>query len=219
MSSPRRHGQNALARREALLRATVEVAAERGIAGITHRVVTERAGLPLATVSYFFASIDELVEEALRTFIESQATSQIGLADQLADAHNTPDEIAKAFAAVSAPQLPETLAMFEGYLHAARTPEFREPVAATLAAMRGIAAAAVRAAGALEPGAVAPAFSALAHGFALHQLAVPDSVDEDMMYKAFRALFLGFLIDNGHSELALNLVGSATRDQPGPQQT
>ena len=219
MSSTRRHGPSALARREALLRATVEVAAERGVAGITHRVVTERAGLPLATVSYFFASIDELIEEALRSFIESEATAQIGLAEQLADAHNTPDEIAKAFVAVSAPRLPETLAMFEGYLHAARTPEYREPVAATLAALRKIAAAAVRAAGAPDPEAVAPAFSALAHGFALHQLAAPDAVDADMMYAANRALFLGYLLDNGYTELALKLAGEGLGDQPGPRNT
>src|SRR5438445_9572836 len=112
----RRHGSSALARREALLRATVEVAAEVGIAGITHRAVTEKAGLPLATISYFFASIDELAAEALQVFTDADAAAQIALAEQLADQHGTPDEVATAFAAVAAPRWPDTLAMLEAYL-------------------------------------------------------------------------------------------------------
>ncbi|MFC8386695.1 TetR/AcrR family transcriptional regulator [Nocardia sp. NPDC057272] len=211
MATTRRHGPNALARRDALLRATVEVAAERGTAGVTHRAVTERAGLPLATVSYFFPSIEELAEEALRTFTEAEAAVQIGLAEQLADAQNTPDEVAQAFAAAAAPRLPETMAMFEAYLHAARKPEFREPVAAALDALRTIAAAAVRAAGAPDPEAAAPAFTALAHGFALHQLAAPDSVEPGAVHAASRALFLGYLLDNGYTDLALDLADSNDR--------
>ena len=49
------------------------MAAERGAAGVTHRAVTERAGVPLATASYFFSSIDDLVAEALRTFVADEA--------------------------------------------------------------------------------------------------------------------------------------------------
>lgn len=206
MATNRRHGRSALARREALLRATVEVAAERGTAGITHRAVTERAGLPLATVSYFFSSIDELAEEALRTFTEAETATQVGLAEQLADARTTPDEVAQAFVAVAAPRLPETLAMFEAYLHAARKPEIRARVAAALDSLRAIAAAAIRAAGAPDPDAAAPAFTALANGFALHQLAVPDSVSPETVHAASRALFLGYLLDNGHTDLALRLA-------------
>src|SRR5690606_7224089 len=98
MAGPRRHRPSAQARRDALLRAAVEVAAERGAAGTTHRAVTERAGLPLATASYFFASIDDLVAEALRTFVTEEAARLEDLAEQLGgDAHH-PDEIAAALA-------------------------------------------------------------------------------------------------------------------------
>lgn len=204
----RRHGASAQARKDALLRAAVEVAAEVGSAGITHRAVTERAGLPLATVSYFYDSIEDLTEEALRTFTEAEAVTQCELAEQLAAQKSTPDEVSRAFAAVAAPRFPDTLAMFEAFLHAARSERFREPVAAGLDATRRVATAAARAAGSPDPERAAPAFTALAHGFALHQLAAPGSVDPDALHSAARALFLGFLLEAGHADLALELAGS-----------
>ena len=60
---PRRKSQP---RREALLAAAVQVVGSQGLAGTTHRSVTEAAGVPLATASYYFSSIDELVAEARR---------------------------------------------------------------------------------------------------------------------------------------------------------
>src|SRR5262245_49447260 len=59
-------------RREALLRAAVEVIAEKGYAGVTHRAVAERAGVPMATTSYFFSSIHELVQEAAAQYHSQQ---------------------------------------------------------------------------------------------------------------------------------------------------
>lgn len=206
MATTRRHGRSAQARREALLKATVEVAAERGRAGITHRAVTEKAGLPLATVSYFFASIDELAETALREFTEVDAAAQIELAEALAQQQSSPEEIAAAFVAVAAPRLPDTLAMFEAYLHAARDDTARERVAAALDATRRVASAAARAAGSPDPDAAAPAFAALAHGFALHRLAAPDHVEDADLLRAFRALHAGLLLEAGHTELALELT-------------
>jgi DNA-binding transcriptional regulator YbjK len=209
----RRHRPSAQARREALLQAAVEVAAKAGMAGVTHRSVTEQAGLPLATVSYFFDSINALTTEALHVCIEAEADAQIAVADQLAEAHSTLDEIAAAFGAATKPRPPETLAFFEACLHAARDPSFRDAVSNALAATRRATAAGARAAGAPDPDATAPAFAALAHGLALHQLAVPNSLPPEAVHAALRALFLGFLIDNGHAELARQLSRPANPQQ------
>jgi DNA-binding transcriptional regulator YbjK len=51
-----------------LLDAAVAVVAERGVGGATHRAIAARAGVPLSTTSYFFASLDELIVAALRAF-------------------------------------------------------------------------------------------------------------------------------------------------------
>src|SRR6478752_9223691 len=67
MSSPvKAHRPSAQRRRDALLDAAAELAAEVGAGAVTHRAVAARAGVPLSTTSYFFSSIDELVTEALR---------------------------------------------------------------------------------------------------------------------------------------------------------
>lgn len=204
--SARRHGPSAQARREALLRATVEVAAEQGVSGVTHRAVTERAGLPLATVSYFFSSIDELASEALRSFMAAEQAEQAAIAEALAAAELSADEAGRAFALAAAPRLPETPALFEAMLHAARSGEMREAVAEALAAARSVATAGLTAVGTPDPDALAPAMTALAHGLAFHRLAEPGCIDEDGAYRALRALLLGHLLDNGHEELALALA-------------
>lgn len=206
--SARRHGPSAQARRDALLRATVEVTAEQGVAGVTHRAVTERAGLPLATVSYFFSSIDELAGEALRTFMAEEQEAQAAVAEGLAAADLSVDEAGRAFALAAAPRLPETLALFEALLHAARHEELREAVADALAAARSVASAGLHVLGTPDPDRLAPAMTALAHGLALHRLAEPGCIDEEGTYRALRALLLGHLLDNGHEELALEVARS-----------
>ncbi|MFB9906852.1 TetR/AcrR family transcriptional regulator [Allokutzneria oryzae] len=52
-------------RRQALVEAASELLVESGFDGIRHRAVAERAGLPLASTTYYFSSIEELVELAV----------------------------------------------------------------------------------------------------------------------------------------------------------
>ena len=47
------------ARRELLLEAGVALAAERGVAALTHRAIAQAAAVPVASASYHFPSIDE----------------------------------------------------------------------------------------------------------------------------------------------------------------
>jgi DNA-binding transcriptional regulator YbjK len=54
------------ARREALLEATLALLAETGADAVTHRRVAERAGLPLASTTYWFDSKEHLLTQALQ---------------------------------------------------------------------------------------------------------------------------------------------------------
>ena len=56
-------------RRDELVAAAIELFAEGGARAVTHRAVARRAGLPPATTTYYFASIEELLREALRDHI------------------------------------------------------------------------------------------------------------------------------------------------------
>jgi TetR/AcrR family transcriptional regulator, regulator of biofilm formation and stress response len=58
------------ARREALLEAVLAIVAEVGAEAVTHRRVAERAGLPLASTTYWFDSKEDLLTAALQLAAE-----------------------------------------------------------------------------------------------------------------------------------------------------
>lgn len=68
---PRRgRGPTDPARREKIANAAIAVVAERGVEGVTHRAVAAAAGVPLGSTTYHFATLDDLLAEALRTAAE-----------------------------------------------------------------------------------------------------------------------------------------------------
>jgi DNA-binding transcriptional regulator YbjK len=52
-------------RRHELVAAAAALLTEGGVDAVRHRAVAERAGLPLASTTYYFDSLDELVEAAV----------------------------------------------------------------------------------------------------------------------------------------------------------
>ncbi|CAM3437256.1 TetR/AcrR family transcriptional regulator [Kibdelosporangium persicum] len=52
-------------RRQALVEAAAQLLAEGGFDAIRHRAVAERAGLPLASTTYYFDSLDALITAAV----------------------------------------------------------------------------------------------------------------------------------------------------------
>ncbi|MGH3473562.1 MAG: TetR/AcrR family transcriptional regulator [Aeromicrobium sp.] len=61
-------------RREELLAAAIELFAEGGSRAVTHRAVARTAGLPPATTTYYFASIEDLLREALAAHMQQWIT-------------------------------------------------------------------------------------------------------------------------------------------------
>lgn len=52
-------------RRYALIRAAAELLCEGGFDAVRHRAVARRAGLPLASTTYYFSSLDDLIAKAV----------------------------------------------------------------------------------------------------------------------------------------------------------
>ena len=52
-------------RRQALVAAAAQLLSEGGFDAVRHRAVAERAGLPLASTTYYFSSLDELIAAAV----------------------------------------------------------------------------------------------------------------------------------------------------------
>jgi DNA-binding transcriptional regulator YbjK len=127
-------------RRDALLDAGAELLAESGFAGVSHRAVAERAGLPLAATTYYFRSRDELIATAFERMVDrdiaatrARFTERIGRrapAPSRGSAAGVPARAAaEAFAAALLPrdeaERRRHLALWELYLQAGRDPALR----------------------------------------------------------------------------------------------
>ncbi|WP_144874494.1 TetR/AcrR family transcriptional regulator [Microbacterium sp. 1.5R] len=55
-------------RRDRIIDACLDVIAESGVAGASHRRIAEAAGVPLGSMTYHFSGIDELLHEAFTRF-------------------------------------------------------------------------------------------------------------------------------------------------------
>lgn len=185
MALLRSHGENASRRRRALLESARALAAESGAGAVTHRAVSRRAGLPPTTTTYFFSSIDELVDEALQTFVDETVADlealTIAWAKRDADVH---DLVASIAAFLTATPTEHGQAQVEVYLGASRRPELRAAVARMLVAFEDVALVALRAASVTDPERRARAVVALTDGFLLHHLAKPRPDDEEQLRAA-----------------------------------
>src|SRR4051812_30957729 len=72
-------------RRQQLVTAAAELLRSGGFYAVRHRAVADRAGLPLASTTYYFASLDDLVTAAV------DRTSRDELADGRAQLDRSPD--------------------------------------------------------------------------------------------------------------------------------
>jgi DNA-binding transcriptional regulator YbjK len=182
-----------------LLRATIELLSETGAKAVTHRAVAERAGLPLASTTYYFASVQQLIEEALKLHVAERVAEIQGLAAAVAAPGASAQDFAErlAEALVGAPS-GVLVAQYQMYLEAARNPALRPAVAEALGAFESLAAALLAALGARDPESAADAFVALLDGFALHRAARPRPPEQEAaaLFAAMRAMFLEQVMDS-----------------------
>ena len=209
----RQHRSSGQARREALLEAAVDVIAIKGMAGVTHRAVTEAADVPLATVSYFFDSIDDLAAEAIRVYSQRRIDQLREIVEQAQTQSPQPKHLS-ALLAKSPLSARSIRAMVEVYLHASREANMRQFASEMLDSIADFAAATLRVAGASEPESMARAFVALSDGYSLHSMASADGqIDTEDLTTATQAMFLGYLLTQGHISEATNLVANRTQGQ------
>ncbi len=188
---PNSYRESTLKRRDALLAAAVELVAERGVEGVTHRDVATRAGLPLATTSYFFGSIDELVHEAVRTVATQLSERLAAFASELDVEAGDSDSVI----AVVVPELlraPDShvVAQFQTYLRVANHDEWQPEVDLLLGAVQRVAATLLEAARVPATAANVRTVIALVDGFQLQRLAgVSERVVTRDLTAALRSLF------------------------------
>jgi DNA-binding transcriptional regulator YbjK len=184
------------ARREALLRAAISLLAEGGARALTHRAVAARAGLPPASTTYYFATIQELTDEALALHVADRVAELEDLVSGVLSTSGdggSVEEVGERVAEALADRTGDVLiAQFEIYLEAARNPKLRPTVAEALANFEQFTALALKTLGVRDPEGAAPMFVAMIDGFALHRVARPRPRDEEiaLLRRALRALFV-----------------------------
>lgn len=71
---PRRSRRHDPGRRDRLIDAALTVIAEHGVAATTHREIARAADVPLGSMTYHFASLDEVLAEAFTRHADKVAT-------------------------------------------------------------------------------------------------------------------------------------------------
>lgn len=162
---------------EQILRAALTVIAREGVAGVTHRTVAEEAGVPLGSLTYYFASKQDLLRDALRLHVHEDVGRLRELTDALLASGATGEQVVDAFIAQFEAGTPD-VAQFELYLEAARDPELAEVATESLRAYQEVAELALRAAGVGDPAAAAGMVVAMIDGVGVHQAAASEQAPE-----------------------------------------
>lgn len=110
-------------RRAALLDAAAVLLAEGGFGAVSHRAVAERAALPLAATTYYFASRDELAAGAFEKIMRDELARLRAFLGELRT-ETEPGALARALVSALAPADPAErryqLALYELYVQAGR---------------------------------------------------------------------------------------------------
>lgn len=119
-------------RRYALVSAAAELLCEGGFEAVRHRAVARRAGLPLASTTYYFSSLDDLIARAVEHIgmLEvAQLRAQVaGVSRRRRGPEATADVLVDLLVGEgSAPGLSEQLiSRYERYVACARLPALRD---------------------------------------------------------------------------------------------
>jgi TetR/AcrR family transcriptional regulator, regulator of biofilm formation and stress response len=123
-------------RRDRIIDTCLEVIAENGVAGTSHRKVAEAADVPLGSMTYHFTGMDNLLHEAFSRFAH-EASDQFE--DQLAAAPDVEGAKASVVAAITDVVLADQrdlVLTHELYTLAAREPSYRDITNAWMARSR-----------------------------------------------------------------------------------
>ncbi|GAA2271395.1 TetR family transcriptional regulator [Glycomyces scopariae] len=111
-------------RRDRIIDACLDVVAESGVAGASHRKVAAAAGVPLGSMTYHFNGIGELLHEAFARFGSAESAA---FDAAMAAAAGPAEAEAVIVGIVTAPADPRNLVLaHELYTLAAREPAFRD---------------------------------------------------------------------------------------------
>lgn len=176
MSAQRTRRRQGEQRIEEILRATLDVIRDQGLGAVTHRTVAGASGVPLGSLTYYFATKQDLLRAALQLFVAEDVARLRATAEELVAAGASGPEVVERFAAALEADETAGAAQFDLYLEASRDPGLRETAVTSLRAYAEVAELGLRAAGVRDAEAAAAVVVATVDGLGLHRLAAgPDA--------------------------------------------
>jgi DNA-binding transcriptional regulator YbjK len=113
--------------KQKIVRAAIEVIAEFGLARLTHRLVAERAGVGLASTTYYYEAKDDIIADVSNMLLGNYVLSFERVADQIKSgmrpASSFRDLVVRLLVNAAGKKRAETAAWMELLLDAARHPE------------------------------------------------------------------------------------------------
>jgi AcrR family transcriptional regulator len=165
-------------RRDQLVRAGVDLLAERGWPGLTARAVAERAGTHQGLVHYHFGGLPALKRAVADAAVREAFEPAVAL---LTAADSWPAGVSAVVRATAAQWEPRTARITAELVAASlQDPEVGELLRATLAAVRARLVPWLAASGEAEPQGLATLLVAALDGLVLHRLLDPALVLEDV---------------------------------------
>lgn len=117
-------------RRCALVSAAAELLSEGGFEAVRHRAVARRAGLPLASTTYYFSSLDELIAAAVEYIGLAEAAQMRSRVSSLSrrrrGAESTADILVELLIDDTGAGTEQLISRYERYIACARQPALRD---------------------------------------------------------------------------------------------
>ncbi|MCU1679572.1 MAG: TetR family transcriptional regulator [Amycolatopsis sp.] len=130
-AGPKRlRGPNDPDRRAKIAKAAIEVVAERGVGGLTHRAVAAAADVPLGSTTYHFATLDDLLEVALHEAAEANVRQLTEWERGLGEGVDFSAALADLVMGYLDDQNPRTIVEYDLYVAALHRPRLRAASAA-----------------------------------------------------------------------------------------
>jgi TetR/AcrR family transcriptional regulator, regulator of biofilm formation and stress response len=132
-TAPRRYDPG---RRDRIIDACLDVIAETGVAGTSHRKVAEAADVPLGSMTYHFTGMNDLLHEAFSRFARTVSEQFEQRMAAAYDTETAKQALADAITSVVFSSQRELVLTSELYTLAARDPAYRDITNAWMARSR-----------------------------------------------------------------------------------
>lgn len=203
-------------RRDALLGAAIELFADGGTRAITHRAVAKQAGLPPATTTYYFASIEDLIHEALSEHMRQWIETLRGLTDIDLSADLDLDEATRFVEYIFGRRDAQTAGLEVSiFLAAARDEQLSDIAGEALDALENLASGVLRAVGIADPQQLAASVITLIAGAAVRRQSprVDETVEARMLAVAIRDLVAAHQVPETYKADALGKLAEGSTSQ------